>query len=175
MDTSIEMIKGIHPGIILERELKKRNIAKGSFAKSINEFPQTIATITKGKRRINPALSLKIEKSLGFEEGYFLILQAYHDIEIEKQKASKDYHPDLSKFRKVVFWDTKMEKIDWIKHKSAVIERIFERGNDIEKKEIIRFYGLYSISSYLKSEELISAIAAESIREYTSNNDQTTL
>ena len=62
METNIHLIKGIHPGLILERELKKRNLTKGAFALSINEFPQTIATITKGKRRMNPALSLKIEQ-----------------------------------------------------------------------------------------------------------------
>ena len=84
METNIHLIKGIHPGLILERELKKRNLAKGAFALSINEFPQTIATITKGKRRMNPALSLKIEQALGLEDGYFMVLQAYCDIAQEK-------------------------------------------------------------------------------------------
>jgi len=60
MNANIHIIKGIHPGLILERELKIRKLPKGAFALSINEFPQTIATITKGKRRMNPALSLKI-------------------------------------------------------------------------------------------------------------------
>ena len=64
MSANINIIKGIHPGLILERELKKRKLPKGTFALSINEFPQTIATITKGKRRMNPALSLKIEQAL---------------------------------------------------------------------------------------------------------------
>jgi hypothetical protein len=41
--------------------------------------------------------------------------------------------PDLSKFRKVLFWDTSIEKIDWEKQKRAVIERVFERGNQWEK------------------------------------------
>ncbi|MBN2788134.1 MAG: plasmid maintenance system antidote protein [Paludibacteraceae bacterium] len=152
MDSTISIIKGIHPGIILARELKKRKLAKGSFANSINEFPQTIATISKGKRRMNVGLSLKIEHALGLEEGYFMILQAYNDIEEQKKKLAKNFHPDLSKIRPVVFWDTELKKIDWVKHKIAVINRIFERGNEMEKAEITRFYGNECIESILNPE-----------------------
>jgi plasmid maintenance system antidote protein VapI len=72
MDSNIALIKGIHAGIILGRELKNRKLQKGKFTLSINEFPQTIATITKGKRRINAALSLKIEQALGLEVVFFV-------------------------------------------------------------------------------------------------------
>ena len=34
-----------------------------------------------------------------------------------------------------------MESLDWEKQKIAIIKRVFERGNDLEKNEIIRFYG----------------------------------
>lgn len=149
METNIHLIKGIHPGLILERELKKRNLAKGAFALSINEFPQTIATITKGKRRMNPALSLKIEHALGLEEGYFLVLQAYCDIAQEKRKLSENHQPDLSKFRPVVFWDTDMKLINWDKNKKSVIYRVFERGDEQEIKEIISFYGKETVSNIL--------------------------
>ncbi len=85
MSNNISIIKGIHPGIILERELKKRKIGKSRFALSLNEFPQTLVSITKAKRNMNTGLALKIEKTLGLEEGYFMILQVYHDIEKEKK------------------------------------------------------------------------------------------
>jgi len=49
--------------------------------------------------------------------------------------------PDLSKLRRVLFWDTNMDTIDWEKYKNAVIIRVFERGDAEEQKEIIRFYG----------------------------------
>jgi antitoxin HigA-1 len=140
MNSSISIIKGIHPGLILERELQQRNLKKGHFAMSLQEFPQTLVSITKGKRRMNTALAMKIEQALGLEEGYFMILQVYYDIEQEKRKLNNE-QPDLSKLRPVLFWDTKMELINWSKQKKAVIKRVFERGNDIEKKEITRFYG----------------------------------
>ena len=141
MELAIEKYKGIHPGIILERELKKRNLKKGPFALSLQEYPQTFNDITKGKRGLTPALSLKIDNALGLEEGTMLILQTYYEIKKEKQKSESGEHPNLSVLRKILFWDTDINKIDWHKQYKAVIQRVFERGNDNEKKEILRFYG----------------------------------
>lgn len=166
MDSTISLIKGIHPGIILGRELKKRKLGKGRFALSINEFPQTLTSITKGKRRMNTALSLKIERALNMEEGYFMILQTYFDIEQEKKKLTANYHPDLSLIRPVVFWDTDILKIDWVKNKSAVIQRIFERGGEQEIKEIIRFYGTETILSILNQSINLLPQATENKNKY---------
>jgi plasmid maintenance system antidote protein VapI len=118
----------------------------------LQEFPQTLVSITKGKRRMNINIALKIEEALGIEAGYFMILQVYHDIE-EARKSQNKETPDLSKLRRVLFWDTKMENINWVKQKKAVIKRVFERGNDSEKKEITRFYGKENINSILKAHE----------------------
>jgi antitoxin HigA-1 len=150
MKTELSTIKGVHPGFILERELKQRHLRKGPFAISLKEYPQTIVSITKGKRKMNTPLALKIENALGLEEGYLMILQVYYDIEEEKRRQNTE-HPDLNKIRPIVFWDTKIEKINWKKQKNAVIKRVFERGNEIEKKEIIRFYGRKNIDEVLKT------------------------
>jgi antitoxin HigA-1 len=147
METLISILKGIHPGFVLERELKKRHWRKNSFALLLHEHPQTVTAITKGKRAMNTALSLKIEKELGLEEGFFMILQTYFDIEIEKKKQNN--HPEISLLRPVLFWDTKMENIDWQKQKRAVIQRVWERGNEIEKQEILRFYGPATIEKII--------------------------
>jgi len=150
MKTELSIIKGIHPGFILERELKQRCLRKGPFAISLQEFPQTLVSITKGKRRMNINIALKIEKALGIEEGYFMILQVYHDIEEAKKSQNKE-HPDFTKLRRVLFWDTKMETINWEKQKNAVIKRVFERGNEIEKNEIINFYGIENTNDIIKT------------------------
>lgn len=152
MINQLDVIKGIHPGFILERELKIRNLRKGPFALSLQVFPQTLVSITKGKRKMNTPLALKIEKALGLEEGYFMMLQLFYDIGKEKRKQ-KTTHPDSTKLRAVLFWDTNMETIDWIKQKNAVIKRVFERGNDSEKAEIIRFYGEAAIKKALSIHE----------------------
>jgi len=90
---------------------------------------------------MNTPLALKIEQALGIEEGYFMTLQLFYEIRELKHSQHQNNQPDLSKLRPILFWDTKMEKIDWQQQKNAIIKRVFERGNEQEKKEITRFYG----------------------------------
>ena len=149
MIDELSILKGLHPGIVLERKLKERKLTKGRFAMSVGEFPQTLGAITKGKRNMNTPLAMKIEKELGLEEGYFMTLQVFYEIKEEKRRRNKDYHPDLSKIRRILFWDTKMENIDWRQHRKYVIQRVFERGDDTEKAELIRFYGQQTIDDVL--------------------------
>lgn len=148
MKSELETLKGIHPGIVLGQKLKEKNLRKGHFALSIGAYPQTLGDITKGKRSMNTSLALKIEQRLGLEEGYFMILQVYHDIKQEKNKQVT--RPDLSKLRSGLFWDTDLSRIDWQRQKRAVMERIFERGNSEEKLEITRFYGDAEVKKYLR-------------------------
>ena len=149
MERLIEKYKGIHPGVILERELKKKNIKQAPFALSLKVYPQTLNAITKGKRGITPELSLKIDRALGLEEGTMHILQAYY--EIQKIKFKNSQRPDLSILRKALFWDTDIDKIDWEQQYKSVIKRVFERGNLQEKEEIIRFYGKEKVKKIIGS------------------------
>jgi len=148
MINELEILKGLHPGFVLEQKLKERRIAKGRFAISIDEYPQTLTAITKGKRGMNTPLALKIETALGLEEGYLMTLQIFYEIKQEKQKKD-NLKPDLSKLRSVIFWDTNMEKIRWQQQYKAVIKRVFERGNQEEKDLITNFYGEEKISEVL--------------------------
>lgn len=140
MNHELEILKGLHPGIILDRKIKEKKLSKGRFALMINEYPQTLGAITKGKRSMNTPLALKIEQVLNLAEGFLMTLQVFYDIKQEKRKIEKA-RPDFSKLRRGLFWDTDMEKIDWQLQKRAVIQRVFERGNSTEKEEITRFYG----------------------------------
>jgi len=166
IDSNIDLIKGIHPGIILERELSKRELSKRSFAISINEYPQLLGDITKGKRKINPSLSIRIGEALDLDESFFSILQTYYDIRQEKKRQSNLIRPDLEKFRPVVFWDTDIRTIDWENNKSSVIMRIFERGNDQEINEIIRFYGKKDIAAIIRQSKDLSPSAVINSRHY---------
>ena len=148
MKKEINIIKGIHPGIYLDRMIREQHLKKGKLALAVNEYPQTLTTITKGKRNMNPLLALKLEKALGLEEGTLMILQVYYDIEQLKKKQHTGT-PNLQKLRKVIFWDTDMKSIDWNRQYKAVIRRVFERGNHQEKNEITRFYGKEKIMQVL--------------------------
>ncbi|HCA07660.1 plasmid maintenance system antidote protein [Chryseobacterium sp.] len=149
MKSNLLKYKGIHPGIVLDRELKKRSIKERPFALSIGEYPQTLNKITAGKRNIPVGLALKIERTLKLAEGTISLLQTYYNIEKEKKKEMAS--PDLSLIRSSLFWDTQIEQIDWVKQSRAVIERVFERGNDDEKNEITRFYGRVKVNNTLRT------------------------
>lgn len=148
MNREIEIVKGIHPGLYLERKIREQQLKKGHLALAVNEYPQTLTTITKGKRDMNTALSLKLEKALGLDEGSLMILQVYFDIAQIKRKQQTDT-PNLKKLRPILFWDTHLDSIDWHRQYRAVIRRVFERGNNQEKNEIRRFYGKEKIDAIL--------------------------
>ena len=61
------------------------------------------------------------------------------------------FKPDLSTLRPAIFWDTDLHKIDWKRQKRAVIERVWERGNEQEKAEMTRLYGEQEIEKVLKT------------------------
>lgn len=147
---TIELLKGLHPGAYLASELQKRKIRPGQLALSIGEYPQTLSAIMKGRRAMNTSLSLKLEQTLGLSEGFLMTLQVYHEIKKEKEALNKKSQPDLKKLRKSIFWDTRLENIDWIAQKNAVIERIIQRGNAQEQEEIKRFYGSKYFNRWIK-------------------------
>ena len=155
----ISKIKGVFPGAVLSRELKKRGLESKQFALSLGVYPQTITAINKGRRGINAGLSIKLGEKLGVDAEYFMLLQACYEVEKEKQELlARQAKPNIAIFQKALFWDTNIDKIDWQRQKRAVIRRVFERGTDTEIKEIISFYGvktveeaLFSIPQYLPS------------------------
>ncbi len=153
MSNRFEKYKGIHPGIVLERELKKRFLKQRTLALSVGEHPQALNAIARGKRGLNIPLALKIERELNIEEGSLAILQTWYDIK-KAREMHKTQVPDFSILRKSLFWDTDIDSIDWEKQSSAVILRVFERGNEEEQKEITRFYGAETVKSALESRPL---------------------
>ncbi len=141
MIPEISKIKGIHPGIIIKREIRNQGIRNKEFASLLNEHTQTISAILNGKRSINPKLSIKLGMVLGVDSDYFMILQACYDVRRARLLLLNHKTPNLKNIRKVLFWDTDFNKIDWINKRKAVIKRIFERGNEKEISEILNFYG----------------------------------
>ena len=147
MKLEIDKLKGIHPGILIGHLLKKNSIKKKDFSLLVNEHPQTLSAIILGRRAMNTSLSIKIEKEFDLPEGLLMCMQVYYDI--NQFKKNTHNKPNVEIFSKVLFWDTKIENIDWVKHKKYVIQRVFARGNEQEIKEIIRFYGKETIIKHL--------------------------
>ena len=115
-------------------------------------YPQRINDLIKGKREFTIQQSLEIEKVLGIKiEGYFYRIQANYQIYHYLKEQKKESIPDLSKFSKALFWDTKVDKITWNENKEWVIQRVFEYGDRQEIEEIIRFYGKETVKSVLSA------------------------
>lgn len=144
MNNMLEAYKGIAPGKVISHELKRKKISQREFSTAICEHYQTINAIIIGKRRMTIGQALKMEKELGLNEGFLLTLQMYHDIESYKHShdTTLTNNAPLPRIRKVVFWDTDIEKLDWQKHKEFIISRVLQRGNANEKLELERFYNI---------------------------------
>lgn len=168
MNRMIEILKGLHPGLYLQRELGNRKLKSGQFAESIGEHPQTLSAIIRGRRSMNTSLSLRIEQALGLEEGFLMTLQVYYDIAEEKRKLSQLNRPDFAKFRPTLFWDTTLDKIDCTAHSRYIINRVFERGTEEEIKEIIRFYGIETIMNTIEfdSKSPFDRTIRENLKKY---------
>lgn len=153
----LQKIKGVHPGAVLDREIKLRKIKKSDFAVKLGEYPAMLTDITKQRRSMPVKLAIRIAKELGAEEDYFVILQAYYEIEKVKKTEQKDAPKPIG-LRRILFWDIDPEKIDFDRNRNFVIQRVFERGNETEIKEIIRFYGADTcISAINKSKFFFNA------------------
>ena len=75
MRNNLDTYKGIHPGKIIDRGLKKLNLSQRAFARNIGEHSQSINAIITGRRQLTTELSIKIERTLGYGEGFLLALQ----------------------------------------------------------------------------------------------------
>lgn len=142
MNNCIEILKGIHPGRLIERDLKKRSVTQRSLAGKTNIHYQTINAIIGGKRDLTIEQAIEIEKAMGYEYGFLSLLQTHYALRNYRDKELSALFSGTPNIRKSLFWDADFDKINWAEHKKAVINRVMERGNKAEIKEIRRFYKL---------------------------------
>lgn len=137
-------------GKVLEVLLKKKNMSQKTLASLSNEYPSRISAYIKGQRKFTIKASIALEKVLGIDiDGFFILIQTNHEIYNYITEQERKNHPDLTKLSKGLFWDTRIEKINWIRNKEWVVQRTFEYGNEQEIEEIIRFYGKETVRQLL--------------------------
>ena len=95
MKYDINILKGIHPGIIIERDLRRLNLSQKDLARKIGEYPSRITEIIKGRRKLNVPLSLKLEQEMGYETGFLMTLQLFYEIRLIEN--SRQPPPDITK------------------------------------------------------------------------------
>lgn len=143
-------LSSIPCGAILNRIMTKEGISQSQLAERSGIVRQRICDYLANRRRITVEASLSLEKALRISiEGFFYRIQANHDIYTFMQKLAIKNRPNLEHFRKAVFWDADIEKLDWGKNRKWIIRRVFEYGGEEEIFETIRFYGKENIKEVL--------------------------
>ena len=94
----MKKIKPIHPGqILFEEFLIPMDISQYRLAKDISVPSRRINEIVKGTRAISADTSLRLARYFGVSDRYFLNLQAWYDIETEKDLLGKRLDREVHK------------------------------------------------------------------------------
>jgi addiction module HigA family antidote len=92
-------IKPIHPGeLLLEEFLKPMGISQYRLAKSISVPPRRINEIVQGKRAITADTALRLSRFFGLSERYWMNLQAWYDLESEKDRLGNRLKQEVTCF-----------------------------------------------------------------------------
>ncbi|MGN6194894.1 MAG: HigA family addiction module antitoxin [Ginsengibacter sp.] len=79
----------LHPGDVLNDELEARKIKKSSFAAHIGMKPGHLSELLHGKRHVSAATAIKLEKQLDIPAEYWLRVQIYYDLFVERNKEGE--------------------------------------------------------------------------------------
>ncbi len=154
MNNRIDILKGTHPGRVIEYDIKKSRISQHALATGVGVSKQMINAIISGRRDLSVELALRIECELGYEEGFLAQLQSLFDIEKVKREWSKEQYKTAPNIRRNLFWDYNFDNMDWGRYRKAVIHRVLTRGSEEEQREIARYYDIpfYRLAKYSLSE-----------------------
>ena len=79
----------LHPGEVLEMELVARNIKKTEFAEQLGMKLGHLSELIHAKRHVSAATAIKLEKLLDISAKYWMRVQVYNDLFVERQKNLK--------------------------------------------------------------------------------------
>jgi addiction module HigA family antidote len=76
----------LHPGGILSDELEARSVKKTQFAAQLCMKLSHFSEMLHGKRHVGAAIALKLEKLLDIPTEFWMQVQVYHDLYVERHK-----------------------------------------------------------------------------------------
>jgi len=79
----------LHPGEILLDELEAREIKKTAFAALLSIKPGHLSELLHGKRHVSASMALKLEKLLNIPAEYWMRVQVYYDLFLERNKPKE--------------------------------------------------------------------------------------
>ena len=84
-------LKNVHPGeVLLEEFLIPMNLSQNALARAVGVPPRRINEIVLGKRAITADTALRLAKTFGTSEGFWLGLQADYDLEEARKVIAKE-------------------------------------------------------------------------------------
>jgi addiction module HigA family antidote len=84
-----EKLPNVHPGeVLLEEFLKPMGISQNRLAREITVPPRRINEIVLGKRAITPDTAIRLARSFGTSERFWLGLQMDFDLEEARNEIS---------------------------------------------------------------------------------------
>lgn len=89
--TEPDLLPNPHPGeILLEEFLKPFALSQNALARAIHVPPRRINEIVLGKRDVTADTDLRLARYFGLSEGFFLGLQAEHDLMERRRQIGSD-------------------------------------------------------------------------------------
>ena len=83
-------LKNVHPGeVLLQEFLVPMNLSQNALARAVGVPPRRINEIVLGKRAITADTALRLAKTFGTSEGFWLGLQADYDVEEARKIIGK--------------------------------------------------------------------------------------
>ena len=76
----------LHPEEILQVELAARNIKKTEFAELLGMKAGHFSELLHGKRHVSAATAIKLQKHLDISAEYWMRVQVYYDLFVERNK-----------------------------------------------------------------------------------------
>src|SRR5262249_17817462 len=85
--TTTDLLPNPHPGeILMEEFLRPAALSQTALARAIGVPPRRVNEIVLGKRSITADTDLRLSRYFGVSEGFFLTLQADHDLMERRRK-----------------------------------------------------------------------------------------
>jgi len=89
--TTSELLSNPHPGeILLEEFLRPMSLSQNGLARAIRVPPRRINEIVLGKRSVTADTDLRLARYFGLSEGFFLGLQADHDLLERRREIERE-------------------------------------------------------------------------------------
>ncbi len=76
----------VHPGEILQDELKELGLSANAFAKALGVPTNRITTILKGQRGISADTALRLSRYFGTSPKFWMNLQQSYDLKVAQEK-----------------------------------------------------------------------------------------